>query len=729
MEKMQNVGTAQPYVGMAVRQPRRYGMAVRRTIGLFVRLRNVRQCLTYAFTILILAACSSNQKPTDTFQIIEPQIERYAYGHGFGATRAEALQAARDELAEMILVNVRTETRQDLRETANQEITQEFATSSFSWSNVSLENTRIDFEQRLPGKRGMARDYYVRMRVERTQLDRLIQLARQKAPTLNAVYAIEKIPLTQPAQRLAGVIQGDSIATRDQVAEQDFLTAHGSSATFETYFAEVTEASVQALTAVPVLVPAGKGRTPQLAFAYLHEATATPQAHAELFVRSLRGPQAGREYALTTDSQGITQSLTRGQLGDEFSVLVKVKDRRIDGAHLERHRQLARYTYAEVTQAHETQVFFYLNPEEANLRINNESLGAPVRHPLRPGQSYRVQVRAERHREHQGQLVIPAGAAYAFYAAALEPRQYGQLDLSVAGRGNALHLRRDLTDWHIASDGRVQQELAEAGSYVAKIGKAQGQGFDENYQIIQDLFELEHEQTYKQVYPAPAYREPYRYGWGVSLNMLRGGGEPSGAYRVPYLHQTESGWSNTGHYGQLKEDLAQHGAIHLGSAEDFVVNVQRYFDALHFSLQGSAGLRKTKLARPFHVSGYSTEPLELNSLVASVGAGFWHSFYSGMVLTSVTVNQAYEYARWNHGSDLTVQLPNNNWAILPSEGGKANRYLYAEANALLSLGEGLGLSVSVILPAETREPLIQFGVSFSFFESGFKKPAIVNFNP
>lgn len=685
--------------------------------------------MTYVFAVFLMVGCSHlpNKQPTDTFQTMEPQPERYAYGHGFGASRAEALQAARDELAEMILVNVRTETRQALLQQENQEITQAFVSSSFSWSNVSLENTRIDFEQRLPASNRATRDYYVRLRLQRNHLEELIQLARKKAPSLNAVYAIEALPLTQPAQRLAGVMRGEAIAERDQVYEQDFITANGSSASFETYFAEVAEASIQAVTAIPLIMAAKKGQPPHIAFAYLHEATATPQAHAELMVRSLDGPNAGREYVLTTSSQGVTQSLTRQQLGDTFSVLVKVKDKQVAGSRMDRYRQIARYQYSAITQAHETQVFFYLTPGDANLRINNQSLGAPVRHPLTPGQAYAVQVRAERHRQHTGTLTIPAGAAYAFYSATLEPRQYGQLDLTAAGRGSVLHVRRDLDDWHISHSGSLQQALAEAGSYVAKVGRAQGQGFDPDYQIIQDLFELEHLQTYQQSYPAPAYREPYRYGWGISFSMLRGGGEPSAAYRLPYLHETANGWSNTGHYGDFKRDAGFYQSVQVDTNEDFVVNVQRYFDTLQFSVQASAGLRRTSFVRPANASSFSTEPLQLQSLVASVGAGFWHSFYSGVVLASVTVNQAYEYARWNHANDITLSLPDNKVAILPSTGGKANRYLYGEANALISLGEGLGLSMSVIVPAETREPFVQFGVSYNFFESGYKKPAIVNF--
>lgn len=685
--------------------------------------------------LLFVTGCvlTPQKEEQSTFQITESQSDRYAYGHGFGQSREAALRAARDELAEMILVNVRTETRQDLRATAEQEVTREFASSSFSWSNVSLENTRVDFEQRL--QVNTATEYYVRLRIDRPTLERLTQLAREKAPALNAVYQIEKLPLTQPAQRLAGVIQGDNIASRDKVFKHDFLTSHGSSATFETYFKEVTEASVRALTAIPILQAGSKGRSKdhsqEIAFVLLHTETATPQRNAQLYVRSTRGPNAGKEYELTTNSQGTTRYLSRAELGEQFTVSMKVAERVVSGSAMEQFREIARYSYANITQANETTVFFYLNPGEANLRINNESLGAPVRHSLKPGASYQLQVRAERYRERSDQLVIPSGAAYAFYAVELEARQYGHLNLAVRGRGNTLQVRRDLQEWQLAHGGTFEQEYAEAGSYVARVGRAQGQSFDENYQIIQDLFELEHEQTYSRVYPAPLYREPYKHGWGVSLYMLRGGGEPTAAYRVPYLYSSSdgAGMTGTGHYGQFKRDAGQYDNFHLGSAEDFLLNVQRYFDTFNFTVQGSAGIRKHTFYRPSNASGFSHEDLELNSLTGSVGAGFWHSFYSGMVLASVTVNQAYEYAKWNHDSDVYLQLPNNEWALLPSTGGKANRYLFGEANALFSLGEGFGFSVSVSVPFETRQPLIQLGVSYSFFESGYRKPAIINYTP
>lgn len=685
--------------------------------------------MTYGLVVLLMVGCSHlpNNQPTETFQIIESQTDRYAYGHGFGDSRESALRAARDELAEMILVNVRTETRQDLRETADQEVTREFASSSFSWSNVSLENTRVDFEQRLrtnSNKRNEG-EYYVRLRIDRPTLERLTQLARQKAPALNAVYQIEKLPLTQPALRLAGVIQGDNIASRDQVFKQDFLTNNGSSASFETYFKEVTEASVRALKAIPILSPISKGSSPDIAFVLLHRETATPQRNAQFYVRSSAGPNAGREYELTTNSQGVSRYLSRAELGDHFTVVMKVADRMIDGAHMEQFREIDRYSYANITKANETTVYFYLNPGEANLRLNNESLGTPVRYNLTPGTSYLLQVRAERYREQSEQLVIPKGAAYAFYSAELEARQYGHLNLSVRGRGNSIHIRRDLQEWQMGNGETIEQAFAEAGSYVARVGRGQGQEFDPDYQILQDLFELEHEQTYSQVYPAPLYRNPYKHGWGVSLHILRAGGEPGAKYRVPYLRSGSA--TATGQYGQFKRDAGQNNNFHLGSAEDFILNVQRYFDPLNFTMQASAGLRNHKFLRPSHASGFSDEDLELNSLVGSFGAGFWYSFYSGIVLTSITVNQAYEYAKWNHDSDVFLQLANNEWAILPSTGGKSNRYLFGEANALFSLGEGVGLSLSVIVPFETRQPLIQLGVSYSFFESGYRKPAIINY--
>lgn len=680
--------------------------------------RNARQCLTYVVAAVFIAGCSHTPKPkTETFQIMEAQTDRYAYGHGFGDTREYALRAARDELAEMILVNVRTETRQDLRETAQQEITREFASSSFSWSNVSLENTRVDFEQRLRQESAYKGqfEYYVRLRIDRPTLQRLTERARQKAPALNAVYHIEQLSLRYPARRLAGVIHGDNIASRDKVYKEDFLTNNGSSATFETYFKEVAEASIRALTAIPILSAKGN----EIAIVLLHNETATPQDNAQLYVRAA----SGREYELTTNSQGTTRFLSRQELGEHFTIVMKVADRVIDGAHMEQFREIDRYSLANVTKANETTVFFYLNPGEANVRLDNVSLGAPVRHALKPGASYQLQVRAERFRERSEKLVIPSGAAYAFYAVELEARQYGNLDLNVRGSRNTMQLRRDLNEWQMSHGNTFKLEYAEAGSYVVRVGRAEGQEFDPNYQIIQDLFELEHQQTYRQNYPAPAYREPYRHGWGVSIYMARMGGEPSAQYRLPYIHSAAAD-QDRGYYGQFKRDIGEGSGF--GSVEDFMLNVQRYFDTFQFTVQGSAGVRTHKFTQPWNSSSYTSEDLELNSLTGSIGAGFWHGFYSGMVLASVTVNQAYEYAKWNHDNDITLQLANNQFAVLPSTGGTSNRYLFGEANALFSLGEGFGFSVSVIVPFETRQPLVQLGVSFNFFESGYKKPAIVN---
>lgn len=676
---------------------------------------------------MLATACSSlpfqndtqNQEPTtrDQLTTIGLQNDRYAYGHGFGETREAALQSARDELAEMILVNVRTETRQDLREAEDQEITSEFVASSFSWSNVELENLQVDFEQRNRDDR----TWYVRLRIDRDTVNTLTQKARQKAPSLNAVYVIERADITQPAQRLARAIEGYNIAHRDNVLNESFITANGSQATFERYFAEVSEASVRALKALPILHEGGK----QIAFALIHENTATPQQMATLYLRNGSG-----ETELATDSRGMTAWLQVSDLSDSFSLVMRRGDITISGSRIERFQQVDRYTQQAVTNADEAQVYFYLDPIDANVRIGAESLGSPLTHPLASGRSYQMNIRSERYRDRNETLVIPEGAAYAFVNAELEARQYGSLSLAVEDRNSVFELRRDSDDWMTSSDNTFERELAEAGSYAIRVGKRGEKGFDPDFQIQQDLIELQNEQHYERVYEEPRYREPYSHGWRVGIYTLRANGEPSAAYRIPM--RTDARVGSDSHYEAFREAGGDSMGTYWGSASDFVVNVQRYFDTLNFTVQGNVGKRTHSfdvdvIDRASFFDTWETETVELDTMHVSIGAGFWKSFYSDMILTSVTINQAFEFSKWDLAETIEIDgdFSSDTRTYLNGSDSSRNSYAYAEANAHFNLG-GFGISASVIVPAEQLEPFIQIGFAFSFFDSGYRRPAMVD---
>src|SRR5690554_6030711 len=686
--------------------------------------------LFHSFTIaclLVLSGCSlaPPEQPTTRDQIptLGTQPDRFAYGSGFGESRERALQAARDELAEMILVNVRTETRQDLRDTEQQEITREFISSSFSWSNVELENVQVDYEQqnRNDGT------WFVRLRIDRDTVFRLTQLARQKAPALNAVYRLEQAPRTEPAQRLERAILGYNIAVRDNVLKEQFITALGSQASFETYFAEVTEASVRTLRALPVLHENRR----QISIALVHGGTATPQRGATFYLRTERG-----ERELLTDSGGMSAPLSLRDLGDSFSVVMRVGDIGAEGPRIERFREVGRFSTRSLTNAVETTVYFYVNPSDANVRVNNESLGSPVRHVLVPGKSYQVAVRSERFREQLSELKIPRGAAFAFVRAELEARQFGSLALSVADRAGRIEVRRDSDLWERSESNQFERELAEAGSYAIRVGRASSVpgelGFDPEYQIVQDLVELQSEQRYSVEYPEPAYREPYNYGWRVGVYSLRGSGDPSATYRIPYARSDMQG--TDGHYGQFYRDTGQSSQFYLGSANDFVLNVQRYFDTLNFTMQGNVGVRTHQFNLPnsLRINGfaaYGDRKVTLDAYHASIGVGFWKSFYSDMVLASVTVNQGYDYTTWDEDETISFQTADGATAMLPSSGSATNSYAFVEANAHFSFGGGLGITASVVFPIEMLEPSIQLGFAYSFFESGYRKPAMIPYQP
>ncbi|MCC5855548.1 MAG: hypothetical protein JJU10_07730 [Idiomarina sp.] len=664
----------------------------------------------------VLAACSSlpssrsdrqEREPPETDRRTFIADSRYVYGQGFGNTREQAVQGARDELAEMVLVNVRTDTRQELREASDQEITREFVSSSFSWSNVELENVRIDFEERVRG----TQEWYVRLRIDRATMQRLTDQARRKAPALNAVYQIEQTSRLEPALRLQRAVAGLAIAERDGVHAQTFIQESGSQATFETYFADVMDASARAMKAVPLL----HENRDRISFVLLHQTSSRPQANMPLILRV-----GYEELEVQTDSRGYTEWLPIDSLGSEFRVLVRTADFTEENSRVERFRELDRYTVSSFLNSREALVYFYVDPSDANVRIDHQSLGSPTRHALQSGRTYDLSVRSERHRPRDETLRIPEGAAFGFRRVELEARQYGSLELSVADRQAVIQVRRDLDPIERSTGNTFRREVAEAGSYAVRVGRLKNGDFDPNYQITQDLFELESEQVYAVDYPAPRYRHPYRRGWRVGLYTLRMGGQPRPGYRVPYERAFSDDYQQT--WGQVRRDLGPTTSYVGATSDDVVLSIQRYFNALNFTVQGSVGIQHNELN--VVRLGLPEQRIQLMSTHASIGAGFWMSLWGDMVLTSLTANQAIENASWDSDIPLSFTTPDNDIGRIPMDGSLSNRYQFLEWSTHVGL-EYAGLTLSVVTPIDAVRPSVRLGVAFTMIKSGYRRPAII----
>lgn len=718
------------------------------TIFLFFR-RAQRQTAGIALLMLLffVTACSSSKPVVEDIDVqVTFTDAKYIYAVGYGDSRDDAYQDAQNKLAENILLNIRSEssqyssqknTQQSSPIEAGEQVSEAFTSSMFSWSNVRLEQVETYWEE--TRGHGLQKEHQVTLRIHKDTRERLAQIALQKVPALNVIYHIERLPQYEAAQRLNWAYQGLEIAKRDGVLNQDFVTMQGDSATFLTYFEHTIQSNIQALKAIPVLSQNRK----EVAFILIHEASATPQAHATarieypsktgLFQRNT----AAQTKMYRLDAQGQTAWMPLNQFNEHVSIQLpkyfvpqgdapykastsQQKQQASSGYH-----ELEHYRLSDITQAKQTDVYFYIQPHQANVRIDGRSLGNPIRHRLTSGTDYFVQVRSDHYREKSMTLKIPKGSAYAFVYVSLDEFQYGRLQLEAQGKNTGLTIQLDANEPFITQQN-YQEDFADVGSYTVLSGRMKSKTeFDPSYQITQDFFELPKNKQVDREYPAPRYRHPYKHGWSLTWYPVRGGGKFADSYKVPYRQGMDVGHKNS--YATLKQDVIGSAEWDKGSEGDFIVNYQHYFNFMNIAMQASTGMYKQQFHLPSNLASkpYGIDELELRSVMGSVGAGFWASFFDDMLVTSLTVNQAFESARWQNDGDVLLRLDNRQRGILPDKGRTSNNYQFAQLQANLSFGVGIGVSLSVIVPNEEREAMVQLGISLLSLESGYRRPAIV----
>ncbi|RUO30325.1 RCC1 domain-containing protein [Aliidiomarina soli] len=684
-------------------------LAVALIASVAVAVPKLRRALLAAAAVVTLSACASG--PSETFeaeQYMRTQMERFAeeqgfnYGHGVGMDQEEAIQNARYRLAEQVLVSVRSESEQRVRE-GDEGLSASFTRAVFSWSNVQLENVRIDTaEQHGDG-------WYARMSMTDRDLRRSIERAHRIAPALDKVLQLERTAADEPLRRLRRALEGLAVVARDSVGAETFTTADGQSAIFSNYFQAQVETSVRAMRVLPLLQASGNGYR----FVVIDDASHRPQPGAAMLIN-------GEE--VITDASGITETISSDDLGEAFDVHILGYGRDEDTV-LWMHPQLelmhnARFARGALERSSRATLYVYKNPDDANIILDGRSQAAPRVLEVESGRTYKVSAELNTHRSQQQLLEVPKGAAFVFLDFRLQEREYGAMSLSTEGRDGRFKIYRN-GQLELTTESNAVNQDFEVGEYLVRIGHLQrDETFDPDYQLIEDRFHVTQDGLVEHQYVAPAYRSPFHEGWRFNLLSTRSGGQPEDGFKIPWVQGRDIG------YGDLRAIDSVRAVDYVSPHGDFELQIQRYFNRLNFSTQFSAGTRSHRMRIDRDGIGPPVE-LELDALVATAGAGFWYSAWNDSIVSSVTVNYAAEVNSWDDASRAEIQMePGGPWERLPGD-STFNSYAFLELNSHFSFGGGFGLTFAFQTPLEGVEPMFRFGIGYTGMKKGYRIPASV----
>lgn len=636
--------------------------------------------------LVLIAGCSG--LPTRSAVLAEEESGdpsgQWVTAFGTGETPEKAREVALGHLAESVVTVVESRWR-------SEQVLEDGELTTNRAQSVVTSLTRLALSDAETAEvRPYQGGHYVRVRLPRSEMDRLQDQARAKAAAYAHLDRLEALADPQAGERLRTALQGLSAARRDGVLE-GAVAVEGQTTTFGSYFREQARDAAASLRLLPVYEP---GRVHRVRLHVVHETSLAPQQGLDLEV-------AG-EARTSGDDGGIAVRGAEARPGNEISARLALPG--VERALSSGERLLGPVSIPEPSG--ETRLYVHSTVDGVPVRVRRggrrvAELNAPGNVAVASGADYRLTIPDGRdYRGVEEAVRLERDVPLAYRILRPQQAQHGRLRLEAPDSATWLYVAGP--DGQMRRPGEIALEEARSGPYRVVVARP-GDG---ERQQLRDAFVLSAGQEVARRYRPLPHRLPYQGGYSLGVTALHPGRGPGDDYGVP-----------GGTFGDYREtDNAE-----LADLRGVVVDFQSFWPPWPLTWQVSAGALRGEAEMDTGQAEAETVA-DLNILQASAGLGLYAPLWRGAdpaLAGWVTGGAAVESAAW----DDSGSSPDGTPPRLP--GGRAtNQYSYLEAG--LHWG---WLKVAARWPLDRVEPHLQVGLGWLDFRSGYRRPPAIDARP
>lgn len=591
------------------------------------------------FLFVLLTVClnaCSNLSTTPNADSIRNQLstnqsENFAYGTGVGATKEEAVLAARLELSTQIYVHVSSEfkaAQQQVSENKNGRVRSSGSEelNSFIANHTSVLLSNVQIEDTVKVREG----WFVIAKMPIAGMEEARVRADRQAPAL--AYALllnNKEALSISTQLRYAIVGLDKTLQQNISNEVIYAPGIPTNTTFESFFKNIIDDSKKRLTVLPIT---DDGR---VRFALIDNVSFEPQSD---FVIYLDG------HNLETNHSGLTRFVALKKLPEQFSPVLlgyhEILNSEIDKGLLKTSSidkgTLKDFSYTNI----------YVHTQPSNLLVTLMNGAKTLRSKTSPelfiieadNNMLKLIAETEDNSHRSGTEIIGTPvSANLYYSIKLAENSFGTVNISVNDSKNSITLKDDNQVTIASGNSRIQKEL-EVGRYhiyIEHIDK-------ESYQSLHDSFTIHRNSEFKRKYKALKNRKYFHNGHFTDL-IVGYGNNLNDNFEIPLID---------GSVMTNKEFINEYNSDYPHNYSASLRRMRLTNSAIAISYGLDFGAKRFEEAN-------TNNKAFLYSLGGHFGLGAWTSKFIGKA-SWITANYNYSYYEWRfHESSSNLSTQQN----------------------------------------------------------------------
>lgn len=551
-------------------------------------------------------------------QLLHQQDASFAYGIANGATKKQAVAAARQDLASQIYVHVSSEFKAAKQQVSEHKNGQSSTSSSeelesYMANHTSVLLNNVEVENTTKVRTG----WIASVKMPRAQMQTARLRTERQAPALAYALLMNNQTTLSTSTLLRYAIQGLEKTLQQGIADEVIYTPGVAlNSTFETFFKSAITNAKEQLTLLPIT------DADRIRFALINKQTYAPQSD---FVIDIAGTH------LRTDHSGFTRFVSLDDLPKQFSPILlgysDIADSQLDPALL----KTGAVNTSELSEFERTQIYVYTEPSNALVTLMNGSKTLDSKEKYK-----RFTVSAEHNmlkllietldNSHGSdtELIGTPSSANLYYSIRLSETSFGTLNIAIEGRNNSITLKDANDDILLSGRNQIVEEL-EVGRYHIHIENEDS----ERYQSIDDSFTVYKNSEFKREYKPLINRRHFHRGAFTDLN-LGYGSNLNDHFEIPLED------------GSVMKHKAFLDAFRSDYPHNYALNLRR-MRLTNAAIALSYGL---DLSARHYQAKETDDSATLYSAGGHLGVGLWTSKLLGET-SWITANYNYSYYDWH----------------------------------------------------------------------------------